>query len=87
MNWDGWNSQKKRFAEEGPLMILKKLQGLVESFDVQPQTPEFTFIVGGQSFNVNLHAFDELAQATRFLLGCFMTIGAVTFGYRIFGLI
>lgn len=87
LNWDGWNSQKKRFAEEGPLMILKKLQGLVESFDVEPQTPEFTFIVGGHSFNVDLHAFDELAQATRFLLGCFMTIGAVTFGYRIFGLI
>lgn len=87
LNWDGWNSQKKRFAEEGPLMILKKLQGLIESFDVEPQTPEFTFIVGGHSFNVNLHAFDELAQATRFLLGCFMTIGAVTFGYRIFGLI
>jgi len=87
LNWDGWNSQKKRFAEEGPLMILKKLQGLVKSFDVEPQTPEFTFIVGGHSFNVDLHAFDDLARATRFLLGCFMTIGAVTFGYRIFGLI
>lgn len=86
INWDSWNSQKRRFAEEGPLKILRKLQGLFESLDVQPVTPSFDFVVGGHTFNVNLHAFDELAEATRFLMGCFMTIGAVTFGYRIFGL-
>lgn len=86
LNWDSWNSQKRRFAEEGPMKILKKLQGLLESFDVEPETPSFDFVIGGHHFDVNLHAFDDIAAGVRFLFGCFMTIGAVTFGYRIFGL-
>jgi len=86
INWEGWNSQKKRFAESGPLHVLEKVKTLFEGFDVEPVTPEWEFSVGGHSFNVNLHAFDELAGGVRFLLGCFMTIGAVAFAYRIFGL-
>lgn len=87
LDWTAWESQKKRFAEDGPLKILKKLQDLFNSFDVEPETPSFDFVVAGHTFNVNLHAFDEIASGCRFLMGCFMTIGAVSFGYRIYGLV
>lgn len=85
LNWEGWNSQAKRFANEGPLKVLKVIQGYIQSLDVEPEAPSFDFIVWGHHFNVNLSAFDPLAQACRFFLGLSMTIGFGWFIYRLFG--
>jgi len=85
LDWSGWNSQAGRFANEGPLKVLKVIKGYIDALDVEPEAPSFDFVVWGHHFNVNLSAFDPLAQAVRFFLGVSLTIGFGWFIYRLFG--
>jgi len=87
LDWSAWNSQVKRAAETGPVKLLQHVSEIVAWFDVVPEAPSFTGVIGGHSFNVNLSAFDGVAEVTRFFLSCLMTVGVFWFGYRLFGLI
>jgi len=87
LNWEGWNSQVRRAAEEGPVKLLHKVKDIVAWFDVQPAAPVFQASVGGHSFNIDLSMFDGIAAVCRFVFSCLMTVGVFWFGFRLFGLL
>lgn len=87
LNWTGWNSQIHRMSTEGPVKLLDHVKEIAQWFDVTPEAPKFTGSIGGKEFNVDLSAFDGIAQVCRFFFSCLMTVGVFWFGFRLFGLL
>lgn len=87
LDWSGWNYQIRRISEQGPVKLLHDVKAIIDSFDVEPETPVFHPVVAGHEFVIDLSPFDGLAAVVRFLLSVGMTIGIFWFGFKLFGFI